>query len=182
MEKEKIRPLYSEFQGYLSQAPKPEKSYDSTDDEALWIQYNDSVDLLSKITGEDYKRFNIKPIDENSSPFIRLITYRQKLGGLISHLYGKYFPDEPAPFSGGPSTVITQSQQQSQFIQMVLDMQSMIDKQMPHFSEGSKEKGFLQKLKSQLSSIANVTQLLNQLFKLAKEFGLNIDSVSKIFS
>jgi hypothetical protein len=110
------------------------------------------------------------------------ITYRQKLGGLISHLHGKYFADERAPFSGGPSTIITQSQQQSQFIQMVLDMQSKIDEQMPHFSEGSKEKGFLQKLKSSLSSISDVTQLLNQLFKLAKEFGLNIDSVSKIFS
>ncbi len=180
MEKEKIRPLYSEFQGYLSQAPEPKVSYDPIHDHSLIEHYHATIKLLSSVAGEDYSRFCVQP--PRNEHWVYIITYRQKLGGLISYLHGRYFPGEPAPFSGGPSTVITQSQQQSQFIQMVLDMQSKIDEQMPHFSEGSKEKGFLQKLKSSLSSISNVTQLLNQLFKLAKEFGLNIDSVSKIFS
>lgn len=180
MEKEKIRPLYSEFQGYLSQAPEAKAAMTRIYDEDLPEHYNVAVKLLNSITGEDYGRFFVVP-NENFG-HVEVNTYRQKLGGLISNLHGTYFADEPAPFSGGPSTVITQSQQQSQFIQMVLDMQSKIDEKMPHFSDGSKEKDFLQKLKSSLSSISNVTQLLNQLFKLAKEFGLNIGGISQIFS
>ena len=181
MDKEKIRPLYAEFQGYLSQAPLSKvASYEPIYDPSLIDHYHATIKLLTSVAEEDYSRFCVQPPE--GEKWVHIVTYRQQLGGLISYLHGKYFTNEPAPFSGGPSTIITQSQQQSQFIQMVLDVQSKIDEQMPHFSDGSKEKGFLQKLKSSLSSISNVTQLLNQLFKLAKEFGLNIDSASKIFS
>ena len=39
MEKEKIRPLYSEFQGYLAQAPTSENiNYAHIDEESLWMQ------------------------------------------------------------------------------------------------------------------------------------------------
>lgn len=179
MDKEKIKPLYSEFQGYLSQAPEPRISHDQIFDHSFIEHYHATIKLLSSVAGEDYSRFCVQP--PRDERYVHIITYRQKLGGLISYLHGRYFPGEPAPFSGGPSTVITQSQQQSQFIQMVLDMQSKIDEKMPGFSAGSKEKGFLQKLKSQLSSISSVTQLLNQLFKLANEFGLNIEDISNIF-
>ena len=41
------RPLYSEFQGYLSQAPSSENARDSTSDEALWQEYNDPLPDLA---------------------------------------------------------------------------------------------------------------------------------------
>jgi hypothetical protein len=41
---QKIRPLYSEFQGYLSQAPTIEKPHDASYDQSLWLQYNEAVD------------------------------------------------------------------------------------------------------------------------------------------
>ena len=183
MKKEKLRPLYSELQGYLAQAPSPEKSYEATDDESMWTQYNQSVNLLSKISGQDYNRFLIEPQTGNSGPFIRLVTYRQKLGGLISRLHGEYFAGEPAPFSVGPDTVITQSQQQYQsvHIQMLLEIQSEIDEKLRNYQEGSKEKNFLQKFKNSLSSVSNVVQLFNQLFKVAKGCNINIDDILKIF-
>lgn len=179
MDLEKIKPLYSEFQGYLSQAPDAKTSGDVIYDLSFSEQYNATIKLLSSLTGEDYNRFCVQPPQRER--WVHIATYRQKLGGLILYLHGKYFANDPAPFSGGPSTIITQTQQQSQSIQMLLDVQSKIDEQISRFSEGEKEKGFLQRLKSSLSSISNVTQLLAQVFKLAKEFGLNIDSVSKIF-
>jgi hypothetical protein len=183
MNKEDLRPLYSELQGYLVQAPTPEKPHDSTDDQSIWEQYNKSVNLVSKITGEDLNRFLIVPIEGGSGyKFIRIISYQQKLGGLISYLHGKYFADEPAPFGVEPRMVITQSQQQTQYIQMLLEIQSKIDEKIHSLQEGSKERNFLQKFKNTLSSISNATQLISQLIRMAKEFGLSVDDISRIFN
>ncbi len=113
--------------------------------------------------------------------YINIVAYKQKLGGLISGLHGEYFADEPNPLDGVPSTVITQTQQQNQSI-MLLEIQSIIYEKLPNYPDGSKEKGFLGKLKSSLSSISNITQFLKQLFKLAKDSGLNADDLHKIFS
>lgn len=181
MEKEKIRPLYSELQGYLAQAPKVDHIGDSTSDESLWTHYNESVRLLGKISGEDYSRFLIQPINSQHTDYIHIITYRQKLGGLISLLHGKYFADEPSPLGTSPHTVITQSQQQTQYIQMLLEMQSKIDEKLQSCEEGSKEKNFLQRIKNSLSSITSATQLISQILNIAKELGLNIDDISRLF-
>ena len=63
--KNKIRPLYSELQGYLSQAPTTSTPHDSFGDKSLWLQYNEAVDLLSSESGKDYSRFKIEPINDN---------------------------------------------------------------------------------------------------------------------
>ena len=175
--KEKVRPLYSELQGYLSQAP-PDEKHDIIHDESIWSLYNDSVRSLNKVSGVDYSRFIIT---SHAEGYITVSTYRQKLGGLISSLHAEYFSDEPAPFSGGPSTVITQTQQQSQSVQMLLDIQSKIDEVLPRCEAGSPEQGFLQRLKDSLSTVSNVKELFNLCFKLAKEFGLSITTLMKLF-
>jgi hypothetical protein len=169
MEKEKIRPLYAEFQGYLSQTPEPRSPGDTmSGDESLWDQYNNSVDLLNNITREDFNRFKIEPRRGQSGKFILIVSYRRKLGGLISHLHGRYFSDEPAPFSGMPSTVITQTQHQNQTVQMLFEIRDKIEAKMADYQEGTKERKFLQKFKESLASISNWTQLLSQLLKMAK--------------
>ncbi|MGD0624764.1 MAG: hypothetical protein ABSB32_08600 [Thermodesulfobacteriota bacterium] len=180
MEKEKIRPFYSELQGYLSQSPP--LSSDFIWEESVWTQYNETIKLLSDVSGEELSRFSVKSkLYDHKEPFVKVIEYRQKLGGLISYLQGKYFPDEPAPFSGMPTTVISQSQQQNQTIQMLFEIRDKIEAKMPDYPEGSKERKFLQKFKDSFTSISNWTQLLTQLFKMAKDFGLDIDSITKIF-
>ena len=184
MDKEKIRSLYGEFIGYLSQLPMPKRNDVGLDDESLWTQYNDSVRLLSKVSGEDYSSFLIEPLNSHTfGPFIRLVTYRQKLGGLIAKLHREYFETEQAPFSGGPDVVISQTQQQSQslFIQMLLDVQSRIDEKLPTLKDGSDEKGFLQKLKSTLSGVTNIVGLIAQILSLAKEYGISVDRLSELF-
>jgi hypothetical protein len=182
MKKKDVRPIYSELQGYLSQAPKANKSEDTISDKALWLQYNDTVNILSKITEEDYSRFRIEPIQGQYANFIRINTYRQKLGGLISRLHGEYFSAEPPPFIGMPSTVITQTQQQVQsFSVILLDMQDKINEQIQNYDKGSEERKFLDKLKDSLRGITNVTQLFNQLFMLAKQFGLSIEQLERLF-
>ena len=62
MDKNTVRPFYSELQGYLSQAPTPTPSSANVIyDESLWVQYNEAVQLFSKEAGVDYSRFMIEP-------------------------------------------------------------------------------------------------------------------------
>jgi len=186
MEKGKLKPLYSELQGYLSQAPALSDERNSyIYDESVWNQYNECINLLNQTSGKDYTRFCITPKSSHGgSTFVLLTVYRQKLGGLITRLHAEYFVDELAPFSGSPSTIISQNQQQTQsfHVQMLLDIQSKIDEKIPNCVEGSKEKSFLQKFKKSLGSVSNAVQLLNLFIKLAKEFGLNIDNILQILS
>jgi hypothetical protein len=78
---------------------------------------------LNNVSNEDYNRFKLRKGGWTDS-----LTYRTKVSGLISRLHGQYFSDEVAPFSGMPSTVITQTQHQSQLlqVQMLPDFQDRI--------------------------------------------------------
>ncbi|HUU16593.1 MAG TPA: hypothetical protein VMW72_05545 [Sedimentisphaerales bacterium] len=182
--KEDIRPIYSELQGYLSQAPE-EAKIRLIDDDNLWNQANQAIDELSRISGEDYNRFKITPRRIRSSA--RLVadvgTYRAKLGGLISRLHGKYFSDEPAPFSGMPSTVNIQTQQQSQsvHIQMLLDFQGKIDAQLQKLEPGDKKRSFLEKVKGALASVRDYAGLIALYVTTAQEFGLTLKELSELF-
>ncbi len=182
MEKEKIRPYYSELQGYLSQTP-PANLTDSIWEESVWTQYNETIKTLSKVSEEDLGRFSVKSkLYDHREPFVKVIEYRHKLGGLIAYLHGKYFSGEPAPFSGMPTTVITQSQQQNQSVQILLEIQSKIDEKINQFKDGSNEKTFLQKLKGTLASISSISQLFNTIFTLANQNGISLEMLSSIFS
>ena len=78
--KEKLRPFYSELNGYLSQAPIVEKQSDLITDEDVWTQYNKTVNSICNISQEDLSRFLIKNIrDVGVRKSITLISYKQKL-------------------------------------------------------------------------------------------------------
>jgi hypothetical protein len=180
--KNTIRPYYSEFQGYLAQAPTATNIGDLIYDDLLWKQYNDAVGSLSTCANLNYSRFRIDPTDTDMlGPAISVITYRQKLGGLISRLHATYFSDEPAPFSGMPSTIIHNTQQQSVNIQMILDIQSKIDEVITKTTD-EKEKGFLNKFKGTLSSLNNINDILSMCMKLAKDYGLSIQDLISLWS
>lgn len=174
--KEKIRPIYFELQGCLSQAPKGENWFFAN---AVWEHYNAVIDELSNVSGDDYSNYKVNPKNYSGGPSVDVLDYRNKLGGLIARLHGKFFRDEPAPFSGMPNTIITQNQQQNQSlqVQILLEIQSKIDEKIPQFPENSKERGFLDKLKGSLSSVKNVTELILLLLKTGKDAGLSIDQI-----
>lgn len=178
--REKIRPIYSELQGYLSQAPREGNVIFES---SVWERYNTTIDELSNISGEDYSDYKVNPIVWADSPAVEILDYRTKLGGLIARLHGKFFPDEPPPFSGMPSTIITQTQQQTQSfqIQTLLEIQSKIDEKTPQFNEDSKERKFLDKIKDSLSSVKDVSQLITLILKVGKEIGLTLSQILNIF-
>ncbi|MHC4459091.1 MAG: hypothetical protein ACYS0I_18780 [Planctomycetota bacterium] len=183
-QKEKIEHVYSELQGCLSQATKAKTSANAFYDAQIWNQYNEAVDELNNISGNNYDRFRIHP--ETSGPFgdfVRSITYRSKLAALILRLHNEFFSDAPAPFSDKPATDLRRRQQQSRFfqMQMILEIQSKIDEKIPEFNEGSKEKEFLEKAKASLASIKSATQLVSLLLKTGRELDLTIEQMSELF-
>ncbi len=187
--KDQIRPIYSELQGYLSQAPEATSSRERIyNDTSLVNQLNSSIQKLEQLTKKDYSRYKerVQTTEWNrgTRQFFDLLSYRSKLGGLISRLYGEYFSDELAPFSGMPSTIINQYQSQNQttHVQILLDFQSKIDEKIKNYTDGSKEKTFLEKIKRALSKVGNVTDLLTLILKTGKDISLTLDDVFKMFS
>jgi hypothetical protein len=185
MNKDEIRPLYATFIGFLSQTPLGQNPQDTLYDSALWEQYNATIKQLNSITQKNYDEFIItSKTSSTGGHFIRIATLRVKLGALISRLHSEYFVDDPPPFSGSPSTIITQSQNQTQniSIQILLDTQKIISEKMPQLEEGSKEKTFFQKLQGSLSSIKSIGELLSTIMTLAGQCGLDIKTLTKLFS
>lgn len=181
MSKEKIRPIYSELQGYLAQAPKTDDSFFQ---EKEWEQYNNTVDELNKLTDKDYNKFKLEPARGGYGEiFVRLETYCQKLGGLIARLHGEYFSDEVVPFAEMPSTIITQSQNQNQsvHVQLLLEVNNLIHEKLNKAKEGSKEKKFLEKIKGSLASVKNVSQLVTLLVTSAHQLGITIEQLKDLF-
>jgi hypothetical protein len=178
--KEDIRPIYAELQGCLSQAPpgKDKNGYSREVTDDILNHFNNLIDELNNVAKEDNNRFKLRTGGWTDS-----LTYRTKLGGLISRLHGQYFSDEVAPFSGMPSTVITQSQQQSQSIQvqMLLDFQSKIDAQLQKLEPGDKKRSFLEKIKESLASVKDYAGLIALYITTAQEFGISIKELLELF-
>jgi len=183
--KEAVRPIYFELQGYLTQAPNSEK-IPYIYERVLWEQYNNTIKELNGVTGKNYSRYELQPSARRDDGVLHLINYvyRQKLGGLIAHLYGEYFSDEVAPFAEMPSTIITQSQNQNQSlqVQLLLEVSDLIHEKLGKVQDGSKEKTFLEKIKASLSSVKNVSQLVSLLLTTAHQLGITIEQLRSLFS
>lgn len=182
-EKKAIRPVYSELQGYLNQAPSIGEQGNATSrDETLWTQLNNTIDELNRVAGADFYKFKITGIRHNQfGSFINISEYRTKLGGLITRLHGTYFSDEPAPFYGMPSTTINVSnqQEQSQHQTMVVELRSVIDKKLATLSEG-KEKTFLDNLKEGLGTVKDFASLMVLISTLGQKYGIGIEHLASL--
>ena len=179
--KAKVRAIYSELMGYLSQTPTPQNTTDLFANDAPWKQYNEAVTELSTLTNENFDRFKIKPEHFNGKEIVHIVTYRQTLGGLINRIHSTYFIDEPPPFSGTPQTIISQSQHQNQSIQLLLDFQSKIDQEIQKVAGDQKKEGFLKKCKEKISHVKDVNDLLKLLINTAKQFNLNLADLMSLF-
>lgn len=178
-----IRSIYSELQGYLAQAPSLDKAA-YLRDSSLWEQLNSCIDELQTLTKENYSKFKLSPQPDDDSQYVLNTEYRSKLNGLIMRLHGKYFANEQTPFSGSPSTVVSQTQAQIQSAQVsiLLEFQSFIDKKLYSAELKEDEKSFLQKIKNNLPTVKTTIELVNLILQTARSLGLDIGQVIKLFS
>jgi len=181
---EKIRPIYYELQGFLKQAPSTDRF--ETDDQTLWETLHSTIDELNSVTGIDYSKYkvNIEPsIYGQHKLEMKVSDYRNKLSGLIMRLYGEYFFKDSTPFENGPNMVVNQTNQQTVQISMVLEIQSLIDKQLNNNSDlKSEEKNFLEKIKSSLVNIKSVSDLINLILVTGTSLGLSLAQVAQLFN
>ena len=192
--KEKVRPIYNELKSFFSQIPP---GNGVTPDLSIKKFLDEIIGKLNNITGKDYSRFKIEATNMNPNRWagigIVTISYpsvRIKVSSLLSCLHSEYFSDEAepsfstVPISTAPSMIITQqqSQNQSAYIQIILEVQSKIDEKLREYNDGSKEKTFLEKIKSSLSGARSILELIRLILNTAAGIGLTIEQVMKLFS
>lgn len=180
--KQKVKIIYSELKGYLSQTPMAQQTSDIFSSDSSWQQYNDAIKELSQLTGENYDRFIIKPEQMNGHNIVYIVSFRQALGGIINRIHETYFPDERDPFSGTPQTIISQNQSQNVSIQMLLDFQSKIEKKINNVKGDTKREGFLKKCKDNLQYVKDVNDLFKLVIETAKQFGLSVADLVALFT
>ncbi len=170
--------------GYLSQAPLLKES-PFLRDPSLAPQLHNCINQLIEITKQDYSRFKVTINPDSGESYIRNTEYRSKINGLIMNLHAQYFNDETTPFSGTPSTIVQQSQNQNILTQiiMITEFQSLIDKQLYSSSNNldEKQKSFLEKLKGVLPTLKSATELITAILTLAQNLGLDISQIKKAF-
>ena len=184
--KEKIRPIYSELKGYLTVVPTEGRVYDETAT-SICKQLNIVVGELNSLTSKDYNKFKIqdRTISWNGTyrKVVDSLDYKLKLSGLISRIQGEFFSEEQS-ITTQPNTVINTSQHQSQTQSQtfVLELQEKILTEITKYGEGTKERTFLQRLKSALPMIKNVTDILATTLKIGAEVGLDPVTMHKILT
>jgi len=182
--KNKIRPIYSELQGMLSQAPNEKTNNLGSSDDELWNRFNALVNKLEEETKDDsFKDFIINPKlsdwgNGRTSPYVTVVTYRGKISGLISRLHGTYFVDEPAPFSGQPGVVVSQTQNVSVeiLIQLGADLQKALDK-----TETPEEKTFIEAVKDKVGTVKSYIDFLLLVTSMAQQYGVTLDKIKHLF-
>jgi len=181
--KEKVRPIYLELMGYLTQTPPSDKIY-SLHEESLWQNLNTAIEELNQATGKNYDKFKVVArYSEFGTHRLQVPNdeFRSKINGLIMNLYGEFFPEDSQPFSGQPSMVVNQTNSQNVQVTILLEMQGFIDKKLLSKKLEIKEKTFLEKIKLSLPNVKNTVELIGIILNLAKDFGLSIHDISKLF-
>jgi translation elongation factor EF-G len=184
--KEEIKPLYGELVGLASGIPETDNN---TVKGRLGRRLNEIIQRLEDKTGDELERFNVE-IQQGKSKlkgrynYVHLDEYRTNVFSLMSRLEAHYLPEEWNKESDGESTILqqTQSQSQSQTQQMVLEVQSMLDKKLANLDEGDEKRDYIEKIKNNLSNITSPLELLNLIIKTAKNMNMTIDQIGSIFA
>lgn len=177
--KKDIIGVYEELKGVLSSI-KDNSSW--FDDEGFTNHTNiiitRAVSLCPEFQDTDYK-LKLDHI-QNRGPIVNTIQAKSKLNALIGRLKGQYDLEMPTLSNNGHTFIQNQSQTQSQNLTIILELQEKIILEIPKHTEGTKERSFLEKLKSTLPTIKNITDILSLVLKIGAEFELDIETIRKL--
>lgn len=179
--KEEVLPIYEALMGALSSAPLAEK-VGYLFESSMWTQYHGFIDKLNKITGTSFDDYKLTIIpDQDWGDKISVQEYRTKLNTLIMELHGRFFSKDARPFSGEPDVVVSQSQNQSQNVQVMIitEIQDLIDKRLYGEKLEEEERSFLEKVKAELPNIRSVIELIQVILSLAKSSGMDATQILK---
>ena len=178
MDTTKVQVIYQELQGILSQLDPIGTRYAINENECL-PQFKSVLVRLTQVTGEGYDQYIPRIVNDDS---VSLGEYRRMLAALIERLHAEFSLVSPQTSVHSPSTSfnINQNQSQSQYQTTVLDIQEKIINSLSTPDLKPEEKGFLEKLKTQLRNTSDVASLFKTIFSTAAAFGLTIPVVAKL--
>jgi hypothetical protein len=176
-----IRALYQEAQAFLSQLPQPRQPMDYIAARQSWQNWNNLLESIQDTTGDNLKRYYVQP--ERGEDLVRLVVFRGIVHQIINRLHAKYFHQEQMPF-GAPSSNITFSQSQSQtaYVQLLVDLVSVMDAKLQGYSPDSPENKWWASLKQKLGTAVTVADLVAKILGTAKTAGLDLETLGKLFS
>lgn len=190
--KEKIKPIYLQLMGILSQMPTFSAAFTIFSTSEIWENYNSVIDKLNTTSGKNYDEFKVIPKTQlymgTNRPVVNGTLFRQQINGLINHLHGEYFQEDKMPFSGEPQNVFEQNQvvSQSSNLQVVmvtiLELQEKLIKKESEFPVDSAEGKFIKILKDSLKNVKSNIELINLILQTAISVGLSLDKLKTIFS
>ncbi|KKS37967.1 MAG: hypothetical protein UV01_C0006G0011 [Parcubacteria group bacterium GW2011_GWA2_42_14] len=129
---------------------------------------------------EDVATYRIRPEHINDrGNIVKPIPAKAKLNSIIGRLKGLYGLDTPTK-NDGNTFIQNQSQNQSQFLNFALELQEKIISEIPKYAEGTKERSFLEKLKSALPTIKSATDILSKALRIGADFGLDPATIHKL--
>lgn len=171
-----------------------------------WEHFNSLIEQAAQLTSDQH--FLTSKIQASSGhrgqPFVRVNDYASKVFAATSYLYDQYhedyFDDDVRPptlggkisGSSSPAHVInnTQHQESSQSQNTEINIEfnqtfQYVTEQLIHaeekFEDGSPEKGFIQKMKSVLSTARSTADIIKLIAVTAAETGLAAEALKKIF-
>ncbi len=179
--KKLIYGAYEELKGVLGSIPEDRTWFD---DDGFSPQVNRIIERIKTLGTEindiDSYMITANYIQDRGNT-IDVIPTRSKLNGLIGRIKGMYDFDNGIKQSGAGHTFIQQqSQNQEQYQITILDLHERIISEIQKYPEGTKERGFLDKLKKSLPSLSNTMGILSSILSIAVDSGLNIEDIKKL--
>lgn len=126
----RIRSIYGDIKGLLSQIPQPDKS--SYISAFLVNGYNSAIDELSQVTNTDYSRYKItaeaRVPAHSRGPHYYSTSVRPQIGRVISRLEEEYGFGKNDNNQSSPSIVIFNKNQNEISLQINYTINDLIDK------------------------------------------------------
>ena len=177
--KKEIIGVYEELRGVLA-AIEGKTSW--FDDDGFTTHANLIIERVRFVCPEiqDIDSYKIQAeYINNRGEIVKPIPVKAKLNSLIGRLKGLYGLEVPAK-NDSTTFIQNQSQNQSQSLSVVLELQEKIISEIPKHAEGTKERNFLEKLKSALPTIKSIADILSLTLKIGADSGLDTTTIHKL--
>ena len=176
--KKEIISVYEELRGILGSIEGASSWFD---DEGFSQRANDVISRVGTLCPEieNINSYKIKlEYSASRGGIIHTVPTRANLSSLLGRIKGFYGLIESSMPTTGHTFIQNQSQSQSQ--SLVLEWQEKIIGELPKYAEGTKERGFLEKLKSALLTVKSATDILSSVLKIGEDLGLNPATIHKL--
>ncbi len=179
----KVNALYEELRGLLYGLGEPSASDRIYNGPVT--QYEHIVSSLSSLLQEDLNRF--LPYIQNYNPQERTastIDLKTSASGLVAWLGASYLKEKEPHYapSHSPTNQVTVTQEVAVTQTLIVDITDILATKQNSFNPGSKERKFIDKVKSGLGAVKDVASILALIAKTASDCGLTTAELHKIFS